>query len=167
VDRGIAAIMLLNFKKYLTDLKDKQINRFRWIEYSLSSSIMIALIAMLFGMWDCISLVLLMTVNACMCLFGYEHENLNGGRRAQDVDWAPFMFGCFAGLMTWAAIFASLSASPSISGFPGFVWAILISYFILFNTFPLNVRARTVPNADAHLFCADLPAIQATGTVQR
>ena len=53
-------------------------------------SLMIALIAMLFGMWDIISLILLASVNACMCLFGMDHELLNGKRAAEHVDWSPF-----------------------------------------------------------------------------
>jgi len=57
--------VLLGFQRYLHDLRENQINKFRWYEYALSSSLMIALIAMLFGMWDVISLVLLASVNAC------------------------------------------------------------------------------------------------------
>lgn len=36
------------------------VNRFRWYEYAFSSSLMMGLIAMLFGMYDVISLVLVM-----------------------------------------------------------------------------------------------------------
>jgi hypothetical protein len=85
--------VLLGWKKYLHDLRENQINRFRWYEYALSSSLMIALIAMLFGMWDIISLVLLASVNACMCLFGMDHELLNGKRVAEHVQWEPFIYG--------------------------------------------------------------------------
>jgi hypothetical protein len=81
--------VLLGWKKYISDLREN-INVFRWYEYALSSSLMIALIAMLFGMWDVISLVLLASVNACMCLFGMDHELLNGKRAAEHVDWRPF-----------------------------------------------------------------------------
>ena len=131
--------VLLGFKRYLKDLKEAQINRFRWYEYALSSSLMIALIAMLFGMWDCISLVLLASVNACMCLFGMDHELLNGKRAAEHVQWEPFWYGCFAGVVPWAATLAYLAASPSLSSVPGFVWAIVVVYFIFFNTFPINM----------------------------
>jgi hypothetical protein len=117
--------VLIGFKRYLKDLKEEQINRFRWYEYALSSSLMIALIAMLFGMWDCISLVLLASVNACMCLFGMDHELLNGKRAAEHVQWEPFWYGCFAGVVPWAAIIAYLAASPSLSRVPPFVWAIV------------------------------------------
>jgi hypothetical protein len=164
-------VVLLGWKQYVHDLKVNQINRFRWYEYALSSSLMIALIAMLFGMWDVsggavggatapferssvspppppthtpfthqiISLVLLASVNAAMCLFGMDHELLNGNRAAEHVQWEPFWFGCFAGIVPWAAIIAYLAASPSLSSVPPFVWAIIVIYFVFFNTFPLNM----------------------------
>jgi hypothetical protein len=100
---------------------------------------MIGLIATLFGVWDIFVLVALMSVNACMCLFGLDHEILNGNRPAESVDWQPFWFGCFAGVVPWAIIFAYLGGSPSTAQVPGFVWAIIVVYFVAFNTFPLNM----------------------------
>ena len=74
-----------------------------------------------------------------MCLFGMDHELLNGNRAAEHVQWEPFWFGCFAGIVPWAAIIAYLAASPSLSSVPPFVWAIIVIYFVFFNTFPLNM----------------------------
>jgi hypothetical protein len=62
-------LVIIFFDKYIRDI-NKGINRFRWWEYSISSSLLIALIAMLYGMYDIISLILLMSVNAAMILFG-------------------------------------------------------------------------------------------------
>jgi Heliorhodopsin len=75
---------------YIPDLR-RGINRFRWIEYAFSSSLMIGLIAMLFGMYDVISLVLIMSVNATMNLFGFLMETSNVGKKTYD--WTPFTFG--------------------------------------------------------------------------
>jgi uncharacterized membrane protein len=67
---GIAhAIVLLKKSRYIEDLR-RGINFFRWYEYSISSSLMIILIAMLFGVYDLWSLVMMASVNACMNLFG-------------------------------------------------------------------------------------------------
>jgi hypothetical protein len=99
---------------------------------------MIMLIAMLFGMWDAISLTLLGSVNLCMNLFGLLHERMNQGRTKEEVNWEPFIFGCFAGLVPWAAIFAYIIASPDVGRVPGFVWGILGAYLFFFNTFPIN-----------------------------
>lgn len=86
-----------------------------------------------------LTLVALMSVNACMCLFGLDHELLNGQRPAEWVDWTPFISGCFAGVVPWAIIFAAIGSSPAVSEIPGFVWAILVVYFVTFNTFPINM----------------------------
>jgi hypothetical protein len=83
-------VLMLFSTVYIPDLR-KGINRFRWIEYAFSSSLMIGLIAMLFGMYDVISLVLLMSVNATMNLFGFLMETTNVGK--SDYDWTPFTFG--------------------------------------------------------------------------
>ncbi|KXS18535.1 hypothetical protein M427DRAFT_53907 [Gonapodya prolifera JEL478] len=130
-------IVLLFFKTYLADLR-RGINKFRWIEYAFSSSLMIGLIGILFGMYDIISLILVMSVNACMNFFGYMmelHNSLTGGQ----VDWTAFWFGTFAGVVPWAAIFSYLGTAASQGNVPGFVWAILVTYFVMFNTFPINM----------------------------
>ena len=54
-------IVLACWPKYVRDLK-AGINVFRWYEYSLSSSLMILLIAALYGIWDPVMLTLLGSV---------------------------------------------------------------------------------------------------------
>jgi hypothetical protein len=56
---GLAhALVLLNWDTYLRDL-EREINRFRWYEYAVSSSLMIMSIAVLFGCYDVASLILI------------------------------------------------------------------------------------------------------------
>lgn len=50
-------------------------NAARWVEYSLSSSLMIVLIAQLTGISDVAALLALFGVNASMILFGWLHEH--------------------------------------------------------------------------------------------
>lgn len=50
------------------------INPARWVEYSLSSSLMIVVIAMLVGIYDVASLILIFALNATMILFGWLME---------------------------------------------------------------------------------------------
>ena len=59
--------------RYIADLA-KGLNRFRWYEYSVSSSLMIVGIAVLFGCYDMASLLLIGFCNASMCLFGQSRE---------------------------------------------------------------------------------------------
>ena len=56
------AAVLIGYSCYVCDLR-RRINRFRWIEYAFSSSWMIALIAMLFGCYDILTLVLIASVS--------------------------------------------------------------------------------------------------------
>lgn len=115
------------------------INRFRWFEYALSSSIMIVLIATLFGIYDIASLILIFIVNASMNLFGLVMEQLNSLRAPKDIDWGPFLWGSLAGIAPWIAILLYMFGNGNFDRVPWFVWAIIGTYFVAFNTFPVNM----------------------------
>ena len=110
-------------------------NQFRWIEYSLSSSIMIVLIAMLPGIYDVAALLALFGVNAGMIFFGSVQERYEapGGSL-----W-PFWLGVVLGIVPWVAIGIYLVAPGADTEVPGFVYGIFISLFIFFNTFAVNM----------------------------
>jgi hypothetical protein len=123
---------------YNLDL-EKGINRFRWFEYALSSSIMIVLIATLFGMHDLVTLILIFVVNASMNLFGLVMEQLNVGKDKKNLNWGPFVWGSIAGIAPWIAIIIYMTGNPNLDMVPWFVWAIVGTYFVAFNTFPINM----------------------------
>ena len=124
------------FPTYCADIK-KGINRARWYEYAVSSSLMIVLIAMLFGCSDVASLLLIIACNASMNLFGLLMEVVN--QYTDEVDWSPFWFGTFAGGAPWVVVAMYFLGSGDYSAIPGFVYGILVSYAIFFNTFPINM----------------------------
>jgi len=134
---------LISIPKKLNDMYNKDlsngINRLRWFEYALSSSVMIVLIAYLFGIWDVASLVLIFIVNAAMNLFGLVMEQLNSNK--DKVSWGPFVWGTIAGLAPWIAIILYMTGATAeaTAQTPWFVWAIVASYFVFFNTFPINM----------------------------
>ena len=128
-------IVLWKWDMYTADLA-KGLNRFRWWEYSISSSLMIVLIAMLFGVYDTISLIFIGAVNAAMNWFGDLMEIKNAGKPKEEVDWTPFWYGGFFGLYAWFVIFAYMLGSPGVEGAPWFVWVILGTYIFMFCTFP-------------------------------
>jgi len=108
----------------------------RWIEYFFSSSIMIVLIAQICGVSDIGALAAIFGSNAGMILFGALQEKYE---RPGKPGWLPFWFGSFAGAVPWIIIAVyvwapGLSASP-----PGFVYGIIISLFIFFNCFAVNM----------------------------
>lgn len=138
VAHAIIAIPKKTNTIYNRDL-EKGINKFRWFEYALSSSIMIVLIATLFGIYDIASLILIFIVNATMNLFGLVMEQLNVNRGKDNVQWGPFVWGSIAGIAPWIAIFIYMFGTGNFDQVPWFVWAILVTYFIAFNSFPVNM----------------------------
>ncbi len=131
-------LIVLMKEKYFAGLR-QGINKFRWFEYAFSSSIMIVLIATLFGIYDIASLVLIFIVNASMNLFGLTMEQLNSGREKKDVNWGPFVWGSIAGIAPWIAILLYMFGTGNFGMVPWFVWAIVGTYFVAFNTFPINM----------------------------
>jgi hypothetical protein len=118
---------------------DRGINYARWYEYSVSASVMIVVIAMLVGVYDLSSLILIFAVNAAMIFFGLATEMLNQGR--ERVNWIPFILGCVVGMVPWIVISLYLfaPASRSIDDVPTFVYGIYLSLFIFFNIFAVNM----------------------------
>jgi len=123
------------FGKYTVGLKN-HINVFRWVEYSLSSTIMIIVILQLNGTADYIALMGIAGVNVSMILFGWLQEKYT---TPGDGDLLPFWFGCIAGIVPWLATLANILSpkGPAESTTPGFVYGIVISLFILFNCFAI------------------------------
>lgn len=111
-------------------------NRFRWAEYSLSSSLMIVLIAMLVGISDATALLAIAGVNASMILFGWLMEVANDLDSDRKVWWTPFWMGCIAGAIPWIAVGIYLFGPGS--DVPNFVYGIFFSLFLFFNIFALN-----------------------------
>lgn len=114
-------------------------NDARWIEYSVSSSLMIVLIAMITGVTDAGALIAIAGVNAAMIFFGLLHERYSRPSTGR-VDWLPFIYGCLAGAVPWIVIAMQIVTSEQQGeGPPGFVYGIIASIFILFNSFAVNM----------------------------
>ena len=109
-------------------------NQFRWIEYALSSSVMIVLIALLTGITNVVALLALFGVNAGMIFFGAVQERYEepGGSL-----W-PFWLGVVLGAVPWIAITIYLISPGSDAQPPGFVYGIFFSLFAFFNSFAIN-----------------------------
>lgn len=114
----------------------KGINPARWIEYSLSSSLMIVVIALLVGISDIATLVAFVFLNASMILFGWMMELHN--QSTQKTNWTSFIFGCIAGIGPWIGIAIYLASPGSADKAPTFVYWIFFSIFVFFNIFAIN-----------------------------
>jgi hypothetical protein len=110
----------------------KGISAARWIEYSVSASLMVVLICLFVGIRDVAALLGLFGVNSAMIFFGWLMERHQTPGRA---DWAAFWFGSLAGTIPWVAIWLYVLGTD---GVPGFVYAITFTQLILFTAFGLN-----------------------------
>ncbi|MEI7944727.1 MAG: heliorhodopsin HeR [Actinomycetes bacterium] len=121
------------FPRYAAGLEAKR-NNFRWVEYSVSSSVMIVLISQICGVADVTALLAIFGVNAAMILFGWLQEKY---AQPGNGEWLPFIFGCIVGIVPWlaVAIYVFAPGSPSEVSAPGFVYGIVISLFAFFNSF--------------------------------
>lgn len=125
-------------KTYTTDLA-KGINKARWIEYSISASTMMVAIALLSGMQDLASLLMIFALVAGMNLMGLVMEVVNQGKKKPD--WLSYIIGVGAGIVPWIAfgIYVWAANANSVNGVPGFVYGIYASIFIFFNCFAINM----------------------------
>jgi hypothetical protein len=123
------------FPRYIAGLAAHR-NFFRWVEYSISSSVMIVLIAQVTGISDITALIAIFGVNASMILFGWLQEKYeepgNGG-------WIPFIFGCITGIVPWLALafYVFAIGGEGENQAPTFVYFIVLTIFIFFNSFAL------------------------------
>ena len=128
----------LGFSRYGEEIRRGR-NRFRWVEYSLSATLMIVLIALITNITDLAALIAIAFANAAMILFGWVMEMVN--RPDRSAWWTPFWFGCVAGAGPWVAVVLNLVVNvnqPGAQGPPNFVYGIIVTIFILFNSFALN-----------------------------
>lgn len=131
VDHLLAATVLR--RTYDDDLR-AGINRFRWVEYSFSATLMVILIALYTGISGISALIGIAGANVAMILFGWLQESANPPGRSTTT-MKPFWFGCVAGATPWVAIAYNVVAAEQV---PGFVIGIFVSLFVFFNSFALN-----------------------------
>ena len=121
-------------RRYETDLR-RGLNAFRWVEYSVSATIMIVLIGFYNGIVEISAVLAIVGANVAMILFGWLQELMNPPGRTRTT-MLPFWFGCVAGAAPWAAITWNLVAARE--DVPGFVFGIFVSLFVFFMSFAVN-----------------------------
>jgi len=126
-------------------------NYARWVEYSLSSSLMVVLIAMLTGIADVAALIAIFGVNSAMILFGWLMEKYEQPGRPS---WLAFWFGAIAGSVPWVVISIYLWSPTTAAEPPAFVYAIFVSLFVFFSSFAINMvlQYRQVGRWRSYLF---------------
>lgn len=112
---------------------------FRWIEYSMSASLMRVMIAQLSGVTDIHILFSIFVLTATTMILGWAHESVNARARAEDIqqNWFPFITAWLPHMASWAIIFCYFFVGVSRGDPPAFVWAIVFILFVLDGTFAL------------------------------
>lgn len=124
------------FSWYKRNLAQRR-NYGRWIEYSVTSSLMIVLITMICGITDIAAMITIFGVNACMILFGALMEKYE---KPGKPNWLSYLFGCFAGIVPWIALVVYLAVQGADGTTPpAFVYGIIVSLFVFFNIFAVNM----------------------------
>jgi len=118
---------------YESDLQ-RGINRFRWVEYSVSATIMVILIGFYSGITNISTVIAVIGANVAMILFGWLQERMNPPGR-ETTTMMPFWFGTVAGIAPWIAIAVQIIGSQTV---PGFVYGIVIVQGVLFFSFGAN-----------------------------
>jgi hypothetical protein len=124
-------------KRYKSNLK-LGMNKARWIEYSISASVMMVAISLLVGIYDLMSLVMIFSLAAIMNLMGLLMEVHN--QTTEKTNWLSYLVGCFAGIIPWVVVaFYMWLGSVNGSKAPTFVYWIFVSIFLFFSCFALNM----------------------------
>lgn len=125
------------FPRYAADLRRGK-NTARWVEYSVSSTIMVILIAAVTGVVDIAAFIAIAGANIAMIAFGDLQERYlrPGGSLL------PFWLGTGVGLAPWIAIVVYVlrigDPDRDLSLVPGFVWVIVFALFAFYFSFGLN-----------------------------
>ncbi len=117
---------------------ERKVNYFRWLEYSVSSTVMIAIIAIVTGIREFHTLLAICTLNVGMILCGVLVEIIN--RNEPKRTWLPFSIGSLLGIVPWIIIFSYFfSALYFRVEAPTYLYSLIFTLFFLFNIFGLNM----------------------------
>lgn len=116
-------------------------NPYRWLEYSITASLMGWVIGQLSGVTNVFLLVVLVLVNIAMQYQGYIMEVVNVGRKRGTYFWSPVVIGFILFAAQWMPIFVYFFAAITsdrpvgVDGAPWFVYTIVFGLFFQFLLF--------------------------------
>ncbi len=130
-NHGLSATLL--WRTYATELRNGR-NRIRWAEYAVSAPILILLVALVTGVTDVSSLVVIGAATLVMIVCGWMQEALNPpGRRTTTM--VPFWSGVLASAVPWTIVAVQMIGT---SGDHEFGLSVFLSLFILWASFGVN-----------------------------
>lgn len=137
---AIAHLVIATVYRQTYEANLKQgINKARWIEYSISASVMMIAIAMLSGVYDLSSLLMIFVLDFIMNMMGLVMEVHN--QTTKKTNWLSYAIGCVAGIVPWIvfAIYVMGARNYGSGQIPSFVYWIYLSMFLFFMSFAVNM----------------------------
>lgn len=116
-------------------------NPARWLEYSVSASIMHVMVAQLCGVMDLHLLLAIFGLTAACMVCGFLQELSDG-------HWYPFVAGCWPWVVQWAIIVAYFGVAADRSNPPTFVYAIIVVELVLDSLFALAMIYQQRKHSD-------------------
>lgn len=122
------------WRRYVNYIKQHR-NPLRWVEYSVSCSLMLVALAISSGIANVYVLVAIFFASAVMNLTGLVFENIN--RHTGKTFWSPFVLGSVLFVMPWAIMLHHLQSSQAAQQL--FDNAEIVHYvtITLFSLFPI------------------------------
>jgi hypothetical protein len=133
------------FKNYITNL-EQRFNPYRWVEYSITASLIVSVVGILSGIFDIFLQLSLFMLTAGMMMYAYIFELLNQRRQyGEPVNWVPFIVGSSLGIVPWVIIttyyFAGLQTVGELGGF----WNSIIFFtFMIYALSMINMMLTIV-----------------------
>jgi hypothetical protein len=113
----------------------------RWIEYSITSTIMVCVLFLMLGVTDLYANILAIGCNVAMIWFGINSDDYRYIRNIETkgMAWLPFGFGTIIGLFPWLVIFLQLGLSKvgDIQEIGAIVIAMTVVTFVGYFSFAL------------------------------
>lgn len=118
---------------------EKGYNPMRWVEYSISSSLMLVVLLMMGGLNELNSVVFVFVLNFIMNMWGLEMERYN--QLSEKTKWFPYNMGVVAGITPWiiGGLYFWNSTNNVADSIPWYAQAGFIVTFLFFNSFAFNM----------------------------
>jgi len=144
---GIAHVVSASVyrKRYEAELS-RGINRVRWIEYACTAALILGIVALLGGVYDISSLLMIMALTASMYMVGLFVDLRTRGKPLSE--WASSRLACLAGLLPGFVLlfYAFATQLYGATHLPSFVYWLYGSMAIIFialaTNFYLQHKAR-------------------------
>lgn len=131
-------LMATKLQPYFEKDAKKGANTIRWVGHAVSASLMLVTVAILCGMYDVVSLLMLGSLTVVMSLVGMAAER----RAQQNESLLVCAAGAVAGIMPWLVVGVYVLGSWLYGTLQGYMAGIFVSMVVLFALFATNTFLR-------------------------